>query len=77
MTSEKSLRLVNALVEDVLSGGDVNGLLRKALEAALSAVMEAEVSEQLGAAHGERSEGRQGHRNGYRERTFQTGLGNG
>lgn len=75
MTSEKSLRHVNALVEEVLSGGDVNGLLRKALEAVLAAVMEAEVSEQLGAAHGERSEGRQGHRNGYRERTFQTGLG--
>ena len=75
MTSEKSLRHVNALVEDVLSGGDVTGLLRKALEAALAAVMEAEVSEQLGAAHGERAEGRQGHRNGYRERTFQTGLG--
>lgn len=75
MTSEKSLRHVNALVEDVLSGGDVSGLLRKALEAALAAVMEAEVSEQLGAAHGERSEERQGHRNGYRDRTFQTGLG--
>jgi len=75
MTSEKSLRHVNALVEDVLTGGDVAGLLRKGLEAFLAAVMEAEVSEQLGAAHGERSGERQGHRNGYRERTFQTGLG--
>jgi len=75
MTSEKSLRHVSALVEEVLSGSDVKGLFRKALEAALAAVMEVEVSEQLGATHGERSEGRRGHRNGYRERTLQTGLG--
>ena len=72
---EKTLRHVEALVKEILEGDDAPKLLRRALEAALAAIMEAEVSELAGAELGERSTDRVTHRNGYRERRFDTGLG--
>lgn len=74
--TEKSVRHMVALMEELTSGqGDVHGLLRRTLEAGLASLMEAEVSEQIGAVHGERSVERLTHRNGYRDRRFDTGLG--
>jgi transposase-like protein len=75
MASTKSLRHVEQFVEAMMSEDTVNSALRKGLEAILSAVMEAEVSEVTGADHGERSGDRATNRNGYRDRGFQTGLG--
>jgi putative transposase len=75
MAPEKTLRHVEGLVKDILEAGEAPSVLRRALEAALAAIMEAEVSELAGAQHGERSATRQAHRNGYRERRFDTGLG--
>lgn len=49
--------------------------LRKMLEKSLIEVMEAEVSKVCGAGLHERNEERQTHRNGYRERLFETRLG--
>jgi len=77
MASENpSLRHVKALVNQVMGEEPVQNLLRQGLEAVLKAVMEAEVSEITGVTHGQRAGGeRKTHRNGYRTRTFQTGLG--
>ena len=49
--------------------------IRRSLEAAPAAVMEAEATELAGDGYGERSGGRSARRNGYRQRIFQTGLG--
>jgi len=49
--------------------------LRKMLEKSLIEVMEAEVSKVCGAGLHERNEERHTHRNGYRERAFETRLG--
>jgi transposase-like protein len=62
-------------VKQVVEEGAGTGLLRRALEAALAAIMEGEVSELTGAAYGERSEERQTYRNGYRPRQLDTPLG--
>ncbi|RMG71564.1 MAG: IS256 family transposase [Bacteroidetes bacterium] len=73
--AEISMRHIEEFVKRVMSGEDLGQLLRTGLEAALSAIMEGEISEQLGAGYHERSDGRQGYRNGYRRRRFDTGLG--
>ena len=73
--AKSTVRHVEGLLEEIREEGLSSGLLRRALEAALSAIMEFEVSEQTGAEYGERSEGRLVRRNGYRSRSFQTGLG--
>lgn len=75
MGPETTLRHIEAFLKQVMEGDDAPGILRKALEAALAAIMEGEASELTGAEHGERSEDRATHRNGYRERRFDTGLG--
>lgn len=49
--------------------------LRELLKTALKLVMEAEVAARCGAGFGERNEGRQNRRNGYRERDFETRMG--
>ena len=43
-------------------------LIRESVRAVAQALMEVEVSELIGAAHGERTEDRATHRNGYRPR---------
>lgn len=49
--------------------------LKEGVRALSQAIMEMEVEEHLGAARHERTEGRSGHRNGYRERTWDTRAG--
>lgn len=75
MTDPKATRHVEALVETILSHDHVEDVLRKGLEAVLSTLMEAEVEAVTGAGHGQRTDDRKTNRNGYRERTFNTGLG--
>lgn len=60
------------LLPGLLSGQDG---LAKLVEAVLNQVLEAQVSEALGAERHERSEDRQGYRNGYRARTLYTRVG--
>ena len=49
--------------------------LKEGVRALSQAIMEMEVEEHIGAARHERIEGRSGHRNGYRERTWDTLAG--
>ena len=65
MASSK-VRQLEGLMEEIRQDGMAEGLLRRALEAALAALMEAEVTEVAGAEYGERSEDRLTRRNGYR-----------
>lgn len=60
------------LLPGLLSGQDG---LAKLVEAVLNQVLEAQVTETLGADRHERSEERQGYRNGYRPRTLFTRVG--
>lgn len=60
------------LLPGLLSGQDG---LAKLVEAVLNQVLEAQVTESLGADRHERSEERQGYRNGYRPRTLYTRVG--
>ena len=54
--------------------GDVD-FLREALRVLVEGIMDAEVSAQIGAEHGERSPDRLTHRNGYRSRDWDTRVG--
>ena len=54
--------------------GDVD-FLREALQVLVEGIMDAEVSAQIGAQHGERNPGRITHRNGYRNRDWDTRVG--
>jgi len=60
------------LLPGLLSGQDG---LAKLVEVVLNQILEAQVSESLGADRHERSEERQGYRNGYRPRTLFTRVG--
>ena len=60
------------LLPGLLNGKDG---LANLIEAVLNQILEAQVSEQLGAEPHERSEDRQGYRNGYRERKIYTRVG--
>lgn len=62
------------LLRKQADGADLD-FLREAVAVLAQAVMEAEVAEQIGAAHGERSETRLTRRNGYRERRWDTRVG--
>jgi putative transposase len=55
-------------------GGDVD-FLREGVRVLAQALMEAEVSVQIGAEHGERTPQRSTHRNGYRPRDWDTRVG--
>ena len=65
---------VEEVVRQVLreEHGDV---IRESVRVVAQELMEAEVSELIGAAHGERSEDRATHRNGYRARRWDTRAG--
>lgn len=54
--------------------GDVD-FLREALAVVVQAIMEAEVTTQIGAEYGERTPNRRTHRNGYRPRPWDTPVG--
>lgn len=60
------------LLPGLLSGQDG---LAKLVESVLNQILEAQVTETLGADRHERSEERQGYRNGYRPRTLYTRVG--
>ena len=49
--------------------------LKEGVRALSQAIMEMEVEEHIGAARHERTSGRSGHRNGYRERSWDTRVG--
>lgn len=70
-----SLRHVEGFVKDFVEHGELEGLLRRALEASLCAIMEGEVTEQVGAGYGEQSPNRVTSRNGYRDRRYDTPVG--
>ena len=55
--------------------GDATDALRDLLAAALNGLMQQEVATQVGAAAYQRTDGRQGYRNGTRERRFDTRMG--
>ncbi len=62
-------------VRKAIADGDVD-FLREGMRALAQAIMEVEVSEITGAAHGERNpDARLTHRNGYRERRWDTRVG--
>jgi transposase-like protein len=72
--AEDSMALVEAL-RKASAGGDVD-ILREGVRILAQAIMEAEVSELTGLAKGERDpERRLTHRNGYRERRWDTRVG--
>jgi len=58
-----------------LMGGEHGDLLRDAIALVCRELMEAEISSQVGAGHGERSPERTTHRNGYRPRAWETRVG--
>ena len=62
--------------KDLLPGllGEQDGLA-KLVESVLNQILEAQVTESLGADRHERSEDRQGYRNGYRTRALYTRIG--
>lgn len=51
------------------------GFLREIVERVLQELLEAEMTEHIGAAPYERSQGRKGHRNGHKRRTLRTRVG--
>lgn len=73
--TEYQLTIDQELVQDLLSGTAGTSGLSKLLEQVLNQVLEAQVSEQVGAARYERTEERQGYRNGVRPRKLTTRVG--
>jgi putative transposase len=65
------------LAEEVAQGIllDDPGFLKEIVERVLQELLEAEMTEHVGAAPYERSEGRTGHRNGYKPRALRTRVG--
>ena len=68
-------RMTAEQVVGYLLEGEGLDFLRESLSWVCQQLMEAEVSELVGAAHGERSEERLTHRNGYRARRWDTRAG--
>lgn len=68
------MKNVHELLNEMQANEDVD-VLREMVEVIARAVMEAQVSEHLGAERHERSEGRRGHRNGYKLRKINTRVG--
>jgi putative transposase len=71
--AEKSMSL-DELVRKLM-GDEHADVLRETLAWFVGELMEAEVTEQIGAGRHEKSAGRTTHRNGYRERSWQTRAG--
>lgn len=61
-------------LSQIQEGGEVD-IMKLMLETMAKAVMEAGVAEHVGADRHERSEGRKGHRNGYKPRKLKTRVG--
>lgn len=73
--TEYQLTIDQELVQGFLSGTTSESGLRSLLEQVLNQVLEAQVREQIGALRYERTEERQGYRNGVRPRTLTTRVG--
>ena len=71
--AENSMDLLELLGKRGVEG-DVD-FLREALQVLVEGIMDAEVSAQTGAQHGERNPDRITHRNGYRNRDWDTRVG--
>jgi len=71
--AEDHRRLVEEMAQGTLL--DDPDFLKEIVERVLQEILEAEMTEHLGAAPYERSEGRKGHRNGYKRRTLRTRVG--
>jgi putative transposase len=69
-----SILTPGALLDKLLAGGEMD-FLREALTAVAREIMELEVQKKTGAGRGERSPERLAHRNGYRERRWDTRAG--
>jgi len=71
--AEQTIEL-NEYLRNVGADGE-RDFLREAAELVVRLLMDAEVSEQIGAERYERSETREAHRNGYRDRNWETRVG--
>ena len=71
--AEDHRRLAEEVAQGILL--DDPGFLKEIVERVLQELLEAEMTEHVGAAPYERSEGRTGHRNGYKPRTVRTRVG--
>ena len=71
--AKNSMELLE-LLRKVTADSDVD-TLREAVRIMAQAIMEEEVADLVGAGRGERSETRKGHRNGYRDRGWDTRVG--
>lgn len=66
-------RVDTELVQEVLL--DDPEFLKEIVERVLQRILEAQITEHIGAARYERTEHRKGHRNGYKQRTLKTRVG--
>ena len=73
--ADKSLRHIESFLDKIVKSTEFRDVLRHGLEAVLAAMMETEVQQVTGAGHGEHSDERMTHRNGYRDRSFNSALG--
>jgi putative transposase len=73
MAEDRMMTAADVVAE--LMGGEHGDLLRDAIALVCRELMEAEISSQVGAGHGERSPERVAHRNGYRPRAWETRVG--
>jgi putative transposase len=73
--AETKRMTADEVVSYLLEGEEGLDFLRESLRWVVQQLMEAEVSELIGAEHGERSEERLTHRNGYRPRRWDTRAG--
>ena len=71
--AEDHRRLAEEVAQGVLL--DDPGFLKEIVERVLQELLEAEMTEHVGAAPYERSERRKGHRNGHKPRTLRTRVG--
>ena len=62
-------------LRELLEKGSDTGFLREMIGFAAQRLMELETDGLCGAGHGERSDGRRNHRNGYRDRDWETRAG--
>jgi putative transposase len=72
--AESQSMTTSEVVAKVIESGDAD-FLREAVAHLAQQLMEAEITAQVGAAHGERSPERATHRNGYRPRPWETRAG--
>jgi putative transposase len=73
MAEDRMMTAADVVAE--LMGGEHGDLLRDAIALIVRELMDAEISAEVGAEHGQRSPERVTHRNGYRPRAWETRVG--